>query len=113
MDGFNHMPANYGPLSAFGRQENGPLTNFPSYGFARTDRLQAGRVFHSDHHTEHSHADHEYEGRSQFRRPGPGTYEKAGGLTPVQFPAQPESFSHCFVTETTTTQLTYQNNCSS
>ena len=44
--------------------------NHPSYGFQRSDRLQAGRPFVSDRHTNHSHAAHEYEGRSEFRRPG-------------------------------------------
>lgn len=71
-----HLPAEYGPLSSFGRQERGQLRNQPSFQFARTDRLQATRPFYSDIHTSHSHAEHEVEGRAQYRRPGFGDYDK-------------------------------------
>lgn len=71
-----YLPHDYGPLSAFGRQEKGKARNEPSFQFSRTDRLQASRPWLSDKHTEHQHADHEVEGRSQYRRPGFGDYEK-------------------------------------
>ena len=70
-----HLPDNYGPLSSFGRQERGNLPNNPSFQFSRTDRLQATRPFYSDIHTDHSHAEHEVEGRSEYRRPGFGYYD--------------------------------------
>lgn len=70
-----HLPDDYGPLSSFGRQERGNLTNNPSFQFSRTDRLQASRPFYSDIHTNHSHADHEVQGRTEYRRPGFGYYD--------------------------------------